>query len=467
MSITVEIPPGMRSARRYAVEIVLGHFLGIEYNVSSGESDAVVIRIDDGGRTIRIRDVFFPMVEDKWLDASSLPTEVWPEWDLSSEPALETLLNQKKIPVVFGLPCTSGGYLECTSKTTEVGLDIFGSVFFLLTRYEEVVKSERDNHGRFPASASLLSNFGYLDRPLVDEYVELLWHALSMHSPNLRRKPHQYQVHLSHDIDYPSAYARKSMARVGLGIAADLVRRKDIALAMRRIKGYIAYRQEDYSADIYNTFDFIMSISESAGIQSAFYFIPLSSNRRLDGNYSLDDRWIRTLLVAISRRGHEIGVHSSYDSYGDTSRLFAEREKLMEVLADEGVQAEATGGRAHYLRWEPRESWLAWQQAGFSYDSTVGFAEAPGFRCGTCREFPVFDLAGDQPLPGLVERPLIAMDVTFSSYQRLSIEATYEAIRKYGQICRQFDGNMSLLWHNNNLITQDQRNLYKDVVAAL
>jgi len=41
----------------------------------------------------------------------------------------------------------------------------------MLTRYEEVVKSVKDEHERFPARASLAYREGFLMRPIVNEYL--------------------------------------------------------------------------------------------------------------------------------------------------------------------------------------------------------------------------------------------------------------------------------------------------------
>ena len=48
----------------------------------------------------------------------------------------------------------------------------------MLSRYEEAVLLDRDDHDRFPATASIAYKTGFLDRPIIDEYVEILWVAM-------------------------------------------------------------------------------------------------------------------------------------------------------------------------------------------------------------------------------------------------------------------------------------------------
>lgn len=46
------------------------------------------------------------------------------------------------------------------------------------------------DHDRFPATASLAYRAGFLDRPQIDEYLEILWAAMRRLWPGLQRKPH-------------------------------------------------------------------------------------------------------------------------------------------------------------------------------------------------------------------------------------------------------------------------------------
>jgi hypothetical protein len=45
----------------------------------------------------------------------------------------------------------------------------------MLARYKEVARSDRDEHDRFPAAASLTHQEGFFERPIVNEYLEILW----------------------------------------------------------------------------------------------------------------------------------------------------------------------------------------------------------------------------------------------------------------------------------------------------
>jgi hypothetical protein len=238
-----------------------------------------------------------------------------------------------------------------------------------------------------------------------------------------------------------------------VGIA--VVRLRDPLLAARRLAG----------RDPCDTFDFLMTAAERRGVRCAFYFLAGRTSPAHDGEYSLDDPWIRSLLRRIHARGHEIGLHPSYNTFRDAEATASELRTLERVCAEEGIDEPIVGGRQHYLRWENPTTWEIWDGAGLGYDSTLTFAERPGFRCGVCYEYPAFNLRTRKPLR-LVERPLVAMDRTLLDYMGLSERAALEELVELRRRCRLFHGDFTLLWHNSFLLTRRDKRLYREVVEA-
>jgi hypothetical protein len=86
---------------------------------------------------------------------------------------------------------------------------------------------------------------------------------------------------------------------------------------------------------------------------------------------------------------------------------------------------------------------------GLSYDASLGFPEHIGFRCGTAREFPVFDPTRSRQLR-LRERPLVAMDVTMTDYMGLGPEECLATLENLWSSIRQLGGTLEVLIHNCN-----------------
>lgn len=83
------------------------------------------------------------------------------------------------------------------------------------------------------------------------------------------------------------------------------------------------------------------------------------------------------------------------------------------------------------------------------WDSTLGYPEAEGFRCGICREFPVFNFLTRKML-NLREKPLLAMDVTLAHYRQYSPEAAFEKLQLLRRQVEKHGGEFVLLWHNSS-----------------
>ena len=205
-----------------------------------------------------------------------------------------------------------------------------------------------------------------------------------------------------------------------------------------------------------------MRTSEAHGLRSAFYFMGGATDPARDANYPFDD-WLRRLIREIDGRGHELGLHPSYRTYLDPEAMRRELETLRAVVEAESVEQDVVGGRQHYLRWECPTTWRIWAELGLAYDSTLGYAELCGFRCGTCHAFPVFDLEQRRPLE-LRERPLIAMEAALLTYQRKALAAAVDELRELKAVCRRFGGTCTFLWHNNRLTRPEERAAYAAVL---
>jgi hypothetical protein len=325
---------------------------------------------------------------------------------------------------------------------------------------------ERDEHGRFPAKASLAYKEGFLLRPIVNEYIEVFWAAMKRLWPGLNRKQHNYKVLLTHDVDRPFLAYDRSWYKMILNIGADILRYKNFDLAVSRTRCKI---QNNPKIDPANTFDFIMNLSEKYGLRSEFYFMTDHTAKSLDGSsYSLESPDIKALISEINKRGHTLGFHASYNSFCDSRRTKKEFEKLVAVAEELGIKQNSWGGRQHYLRWENPITWQNWEDAGLNYDGTLSFADHVGFRTGICYEYPVFNLLTRKSLQ-LREKPLIVMDGTLfgGDYMKLRPEDVLKYIEQLSLLCKRFGGTFTLLWHNSSLIEKWQKDIYRRILDVI
>ena len=160
-------------------------------------------------------------------------------------------------------------------------------------------------------------------------------------------------------------------------------------------------------------------------------------------------------------------MHPSYGTYQTPELIKQEADRLSGVLRATGIDQPQIGGRMHYLRWEHPTTLQAWEDAGMAYDSTLSYADRPGFRCGTCFEYPAFNTITQQPLQIRI-RPLIAMECTVIDSVYLGLGVTQAAENKFLELkekCRKLSGCFTLLWHNSYFHgSSELKQMYKRII---
>ena len=416
--LKIIIPDNNIPEREYVVRCLFFDFLGLDYHLVLEEKcSTYTVCFED--KQIIFKDAFFANMP---VDLSYLNPENVP---LNIHYLINEFTVEKDIPVIYG----TDEQLVC-ENIIFCGIDIFASSYFMLTRWEELIHKFRDNHNRFPGIESIAYKYNFLTRPLVNEYVEMLWNMMIKLGFKGERKKRSFEVSLTHDIDGLTY----SSARTIMG---DFIKRKDFKLGLEHTRFLLAH-------DPYDTFDFLMTCSEKIGVKSHFYFMASDTKREFDTGYYLNRGFFRTVVRRIKDRGHIIGFHPGYYTYDDAARWVYEKQ-----LLEEAIKQEVKEGRQHFLRLDISKTLSIWDSNNMLIDSTLGYADKEGFRCGTGDDFYVFDIVKRQRLR-LRERPLIVMDGTIRQYQNYSLETVSEKIRNYFKIGKKYNMGITLLFHNSS-----------------
>lgn len=464
--IRVLHPPSYPIEREYILKTVLRDFLGLEYRAETMDRQDVCLVFDEDPfqRQLLLPDTLFQIPSDRWLTSTVLPPQPCLVWDTALH-LIDSLCVQAELPILFGELLSNGSFYSHSPDQIHLGLDVFGSSFFMLSRYEEVVKKTRDAIGRFPHQASIASQEGFLQRPIVNEYIELFWWCIQRLWPRLDRKRREFKVVLGHDVDVPLIAGGAAWWEIARGMAGDFLKRRDLSMAAGRLRSLIENRRGNLDADLWNTFGFLLETSERLSLPSTFFFISGHTGGKVDGTYSLEDPWIRRLLQEIGQRGHQIGLHPSYNTFLDQNLLGKEFRMLQETAEAVGLQQAKWGGRQHFLRWRAPTTWQLYEDVGLAYDATLTYPDRPGFRSGICDPYPVFNLQTRQPLE-LIEQPLIVMDEALLGKGPYSLNAVKDSVIALRDRCKRVNGVFSLLWHNGWLISKKARTLYLELLEA-
>jgi hypothetical protein len=381
-------------------------------------------------------------------------------WDAAREGWSSVLGGPLPAPGVAKLPSP---LIEPCGAAQVIHYDILGLTYWMLARVEEIGRTDLDNHERFPATASHAFKHGYLDRPVVDEWLYVLGQVIQRQWRRVGLKRHVAQTLVSCDVDSPFALDG-SWAQWIRRIGGDVLKRRSVRAATKSVAGKWYASRGDYRFDAHrNGVDFIMDSNECAGRQVAFYFIPEHTDPVLDGQPRLHKPHLRRLLRDMHERGHEIGVHPGYHTYRHPENMARSVSKLRRVLEEERIDQPVLGGRQHFLRWQTPTTARLWDANGLDYDTTLSYADRPGFRCGTCFEYPMFD-AVEQCALRVRQRPLVLMECSVIAERYLGLGYSDEALEMmlgYRKTCQRVGGNFTLLWHNSHFGCEADQRFYQ------
>ncbi len=387
------------------------------------------------------------------------------EWNAESENMQGVIEPILKAPSTTQL---TSKLIIFDNKGAVINYDILGLTYWMLNRLEEIHRTDLDNHERFPAINSHAYKYDYLERPIVDEWLDILQQVIQRVWPNLKLKKHQFSIKVSHDVDVPSRFAFSTPFSVIKSMASLVLKNNNIKLALMAPFIYLGSKNKIHPLDPYNTFDWLMNISEKNNLKSAFYFICGRTDKSKDALYEPEHPIIKKMMLEIYKRGHEVGLHPSYNSYNNPEQINFEAQRLKKVCKELGIEQSQWGGRMHFLRWSHPTTLQAWNDAEMSYDSTLGYADRPGFRCGTCHEYTGFNPVTDTIL-NIKIRPLIIMDCSVIAKHYMGLGYTKKALNeiiKYKRICEKVEGNFTFLWHNSFFNGKKSFKLYEDIIQS-
>jgi len=320
--------------------------------------------------------------------------------------------------------------------------DIIAATVFMLSRWEEMVVPVCDEHDRFPASASVAYKQSFLDRPVVDEYAMILRAWLLALFPCWQPARRKFSVKVTYDVDH--VFPFQSMQNAMRACVGDILKRRRPAQAWDNLKDAfwqsLVPERNSYLQAVYA----LAALSTRNGLDSAFYFMSAKPSL-FDSGYDPELPWVKACIQELLKQGVEIGFHPGYYTLDDPGLFAVEKQRL-----DDVVGHTKYGGRQHFLRFRVPDTWLLWESAGLTYDSTMVYPDHEGFRCGTCHPFQPYDLRTDRLLD-LWEQPPIVMDGTLRDYRSLTPAAGEHRILELARRCRDVEGTFILIWHNTSL----------------
>ena len=322
---------------------------------------------------------------------------------------------------------------EMRHATWIIRTDIVYNTFFFISRAEELINHQRDEHGRFLAKHSILGQNNRLMIPTVDEYARMLMKLLDLPMPT----PSLSKIYLTHDVDSIEHY------RHWRGALGGILRGKgrEVMAALKDIHNDPAF-----------TFSWLISQDKKVENAEVIYFIKDTLGKGYDyPQYDINGKDFEQTKRLIEHSEAHLGLHSSY--YGVSENATAMQYPIH---------------RSHYLRCSI-DNMQRLADMGITDDFTMMFPDQVGFRLQTTRAVRWINPKTMQ-LTNLVLHPMTVMDCTLSNPQYMNLtedEAYFECQRLFEKV-HQNAGEVVLLWHNT-IVTKDSyhRALYPKLLNIL
>jgi hypothetical protein len=334
--------------------------------------------------------------------------------------------------------------------------DPFAAAFYLVSRYEEYLPHQKDEHGRFEANQSLAYRNDFLTKPLVNIWAGMIKELLLKKYPDLKFGERKYEYISTIDIDNAYAYKGKGFVRITGALAKSLLKFD--------FKGfYDRFKVVFMNAhDPFDTYQKLKDLNEKYSAKSIYFFL-VGDFSEHDRNLSIKQKKYQQLIKSAADYA-EVGIHPSYASNENPKIVAKEIKNLNQVL-----NKEVTKSRQHFLKLTFPDTYRNLIECDILEDYSIGYAEQVGFRASICSPFYFYDLIKDG-MTNLRLFPFAVMDATLNNYMKIKPEDTMKYVLPLIQETKAVKGTFISLWHNESVSNiwdwKDWESVYEQVVKA-
>jgi hypothetical protein len=347
------------------------------------------------------------------------------------------LKRYKDLPIIYSGHGRFDGEVKQSQNLIETNIDIIASSFFMVSRYEEVISEVKDEHDRFPARASLAYREGFLERPVVNEYIDLLWDWIKILKPALKRQPFwpenkDFAVCLTHDVDRLQKFNFK---RAILSIVKYMLGKSSFGVLKQAI-GYLIKHKDPFS-----TFSKIVEMEKIYDFNSTFFFLTKIEDP-ITQRYDINQKNILREIKGLEQIGWEVGLHGSYSVHDNSENLVEEYNKLNAIISN------VDSIRMHYLRFGIKDTVNILEQSGITCDCSIGFPYDAGFRSGIAFPYYFYDFNNEKK-SSIIEIPLVFQEPAIQQFMPSYTDKAIEKINSLLDMVKKYNGCVSVLWHND------------------
>ncbi|MEP7255248.1 MAG: polysaccharide deacetylase family protein [Ferruginibacter sp.] len=338
------------------------------------------------------------------------------------------------------------------THNSDFPFDIFAASFYLITRYEEHLPHEKDMYGRYAHENSLSFREGFLNLPLINLWVKNFTEKLKEKFSMLNVQRSMFNFEPTYDIDIAYSYKHKGILRnIGGFLKSPSAERIKVLAGLQK--------------DPFDSYGWLHNLHQQYNLKPLYFFLVAEKNEQYDKNI-LPQKNAMWKLVKQHAKKYRIGLHPSWQSGDNLSLLKKEKEQLG-AMADTG-QATWSGltsisnSRQHYIRFNLPEGYSRLIEAGITDDYSMGYGSINGFRASVASSFFWYNLEKEEQTT-LRIHPFCFMDANSYYEQKQTSQQTMTELIHYLAVCKEVNGTLITIWHNNFLGATKEFDGWKDI----
>jgi len=331
------------------------------------------------------------------------------------------------MPVFFG----TNGHLS---------FDLLAASFYLVSRYEEYLPHQQDAYGRYAHINSLAYQHNFLQAPLVNQWVAATIAMLQQQQPLIRIPKPDFKFLPTYDIDIAYCYLHKPLIQNIGGFIKDLFTGR-INKVLERA-GVLLMGMKDPFVN----YDFMDAMHEICNLHPVYFFLLAQKRKAYDKNISPNNKHMQQLIRWLHKK-YITGIHPSWQS-NKSHAVLQQEISLLQSITGKPV----THSRQHYIKMNLPETYSQLLQAGIQNDYSMGYGSINGFRASVASAFYWYDLSKEEQTD-LRLHPFCFMDANSFYEQQYTAAQAYEEMLHYYKACKDVNGTLITIWHNNFLGT--------------
>jgi len=355
-----------------------------------------------------------------------------------------SLLSENNIHEVFiDIDTCRGKICFFRNEADHHGFDVFAACFYLISRYEEYLPHAKDEYGRFAYTNSIAYKYGFLEKPIVNFWLQDLQQQLHIFYPCYSIQQGNFQFIPTYDIDIAFANLYQPVyKKVYRYFKAFIKGNIDEVLALAK-----AFTNQ--ISDVFDVYGWLQHLHNTLQLKPIFFYLLAEKNGQYDKNIPPSVKGFQQFLLHQATL-QRIGIHPSWQSAYSLQTLQNEWKWFEKIIGKKPIYS-----RQHYIQMELPKTYETLMQQGIQFEFSMGYGSVNGFRASVASPFFWFHLEKNKATQMQVY-PFCFMDANAYFEEGLTVEAAAKELQQYYDTVKAVNGTLVTIFHNHFLTEQPQ-----------